>query len=46
MFWLQSRAKENPKLESEGVFYEMWDSVTAYLSFSPERVSSIFWKRS
>lgn len=30
---------DNPKLESEGVFDEIWDCVIAYFNFSSERVS-------
>ena len=30
---------DDPKLESEGVFDEIWDCVAAYFSFSSERIS-------
>jgi hypothetical protein len=30
---------EDPKLESEGVFDEVWDCVGAYFSFSSDRIS-------
>jgi len=30
---------DNPKLESEGVFDEVWDCVAACFSFSSERIS-------
>jgi hypothetical protein len=30
---------DDPKLESEGVFDEIWDCVIAYFNFSSERIS-------
>ena len=30
---------DDPKVESEGVFDEVWDCVAAYFSFSSERIS-------
>ena len=30
---------DDPKLESEGVFDEIWDCIAAYFSFSSERIS-------
>lgn len=30
---------DDPQLESEGVFDEVWDCVAAYFSFSSERIS-------
>jgi len=30
---------DDPKLESEGVFDEVWDCVQAYFNFSSERIS-------